>query len=79
MSIELPLPLKVTPLGPVSHPEIPVAITTLIGPRVFRFVIDTGVDFSLAPRRLVQQAGLVWEGPPEVQAISVRVLSSKLL
>ena len=31
----------------------------------YRFLIDTGADFSLAPRRLAQRIGLDWDRLPE--------------
>jgi predicted aspartyl protease len=37
----------------------------------FRFLIDTGADFSVAPRRAAQQVGLVWDALPEAQVIGV--------
>lgn len=67
MSIEFPLEKKQTPLGPVSDPKIPVAVRTLAGYRTYRFLIDTGADFSLGPRRLAQQVGLEWDLLPETQ------------
>jgi hypothetical protein len=44
-----------------QYPIIPVAVKTLDGYRTYRFLIDTGADFSLAPRRLAQQIGLDWD------------------
>jgi predicted aspartyl protease len=71
VSIEFPLPQKHTPLGPVSDPKIPVAVRTTAGYRTYRFLIDTGADFSLAPRRLAQQIGLDWDALPETQVMGV--------
>lgn len=71
MSIEFPLPQKSTPFGPVSDPKIPVAVRTPGGYRTYRFLIDTGADFSLAPRRLAQQIGLDWDALPETQVMGV--------
>ena len=71
MSIEFPLPQKTTAFGPVSDPKIPVAVKTSKGFRTFRFLIDTGADFSLAPRRLAQQVGLNWDVLTPAQVIGV--------
>lgn len=71
VSIEFPLPQKQTPFGPLSDPKIPVAVRTLAGYRTYRFLIDTGADFALAPRRLAQQIGLDWGSLPETQVVGV--------
>jgi predicted aspartyl protease len=71
MSIEFPLSFRLMPLGPVSDPTIPVIVATSAGLRTYRFVIDTGADFSLAPRRLAQQVDLDWDRLRVVQAIGV--------
>ncbi len=71
MSIEFPLAKKQTPFGRISDPKIPVGVRTLAGYRTFRFLIDTGADMSLAPRRLAQQVGLDWGALPEVHVIGV--------
>jgi len=71
VSIEFPLPQKHTPFGPVSDPKIPIAVKTLAGYRTYRFLIDTGADFSLAPRRLAQQIGLDWKALPETRVMGV--------
>jgi len=60
VSIEFPLLRKNTPLGTISDPKIPVGVRTLAGYRTYHFVIDTGADFSVAPKRLARQVGLDW-------------------
>ena len=40
---------------------------TVLGDVTFRFLVDTGADFSLVPRRLAQQTGLDWEGLPAAE------------
>ena len=35
------------------------------------FLLDTGADFSVAPRRLAQQVGLEWTTLPEAQVVGV--------
>jgi hypothetical protein len=59
-SIELPLLQKVTPYGTISDPTIPVLVPTLLGDLEYVFLIDTGADFSLAPRGLADEVGLDW-------------------
>jgi len=71
VSIEFPLPQKLTPFGLVSDPKIPVAVKTLAGYRRYRFLIDTGADFSLAPRLLAEQIGLNWDVCPETWVTGV--------
>lgn len=71
MSIEFPLLQKTTPFGPVSDPKIPIAVKTLAGYRTYRFLIDTGADFCLAPRRLAQQIGVDWDSCPETRVMGV--------
>lgn len=63
-SIEFPLLQKQTPFGMVSDPRIPIIVHTVSGDVTFRFLVDTGADFSLAPRRLAQQTGLEWQALP---------------
>lgn len=70
-SIEFPLLQKITPLGPVSDPKIPVGVRTTAGYRTFQFVIDTGADFSLAPKRLASQIGLDWQTLPETRMVGI--------
>lgn len=79
-SIEFPLLQKDTPFGPVSDPKIPVGLPTAMGLEEFRFLIDTGADFSVAPRRLAALAGLDWDALPNARitgigsdSVSVRI------
>jgi predicted aspartyl protease len=60
--IEFPLRSKRTTFGWVSDPKMPVFIDTRVGRRVYQFLIDTGADFSLAPRSLASDTGLDWAG-----------------
>lgn len=61
MSIEFPLGRKETPFGSISDPKIPVPVRIAAGYAVFRFLIDTGADFSLAPMWLGLQTGADWD------------------
>lgn len=69
MSIEFPLRQKRTPFGLVSDPKIPVWVRLSQGERRYSFLLDTGADFSLAPRRLARQLGLEWESLPDTQVV----------
>lgn len=71
MSIEFPLRQKRTPFGLVSDPKIPVYVRLLQGDRRYYFLLDTGADFSIAPRRLAHQLGLDWAGLRASQVIGV--------
>ena len=71
MSIEFPLRSKLTAFGRVSDPTIPVTVQTPVGERTYMFLLDTGADFSVAPRRLAQQVGLEWTTLPEAQVVGV--------
>jgi len=71
VSIEFPLLRKITPFGPVSDPKIPVAVRTTAGYRMYRFVIDPGADFSVAPDGLARQIGLDWGALPETRMTGV--------
>ena len=66
MSIEFRLPYKATVLGFVGDPRIPVLLRTPTGDRSYDFLLDTGADFSLAPRRLADLLGLTWETLPSI-------------
>ena len=71
MSIEFPLLTKHTPLGPLNDPKIPVRVRTTDGYRTYRFLIDTGADFSLAPARLALEIGHDWAVLPKTRVTGV--------
>jgi predicted aspartyl protease len=71
VSIAFPLREKLTPFGRVSDPTIPVTIQTQAGVRTYRFLLDTGADCAVAPRRLAQQVGLTWAARPPAQMVGV--------
>ena len=71
MSIEFPLLRKQTSFGPISDPKIPVLVRTLAGQVSYRFLVDTGADFSVAPRLLAEQVGLEWTTLPEIRMVGV--------
>ena len=71
MSIAFPLREKLTLFGRVSDPTIPVTIQTQAGVRTYMFLIDTGADCAVVPRRLAQQVGLTWASLPPAQVVGV--------
>jgi predicted aspartyl protease len=71
MSIEFPLRHKQTPFGLISDPKIPVVVRTPTGDRTYYFLIDTGADFAVAPRRVAEQLGLQWATLPEIRVIGI--------
>lgn len=62
--MDFELPFKETSLGRLSDPLVPVMVLTRTGIHEHQFLIDTGSDFSLAPRTLAEHMGLDWEGLP---------------
>ena len=70
-SIEFPLLQKRTPFGLISDPKITVRIKIKGRYRSYRFLLDTGADFALAPRHLAQEIGLRWEALPQTRVIGV--------
>lgn len=71
MAIEFPLGRKQTPFGFISDPKIPVRVRIAAGYVVYRFLIATGADFSLAPRWLGRQVDAPWEALPETRVRGV--------
>ena len=71
MPIEFALPYKQTIFGPVGDPRVLLTARTPLGPRDFRFLIDTGADFSLAPRSLADVLTLNWETLPGADLVGV--------
>lgn len=57
--------------GLISDPKIPLDVRTVAGYVTHRFLIDTGADFSLAPRALAAEVGLQWAALPESRVIGV--------
>ena len=71
MSIEFPLSRRWSPFGPIVDLKIIIEVRTLKGYRGRHFVIDTGADFSVAPRALAQQVGHDWDRLPVVNVSSI--------
>ena len=71
MSTEYLLPRKHTLLGSLVDPSIPVVVRTTAGDFTYRFLIDTGAEFSVAPRRFASEVGLEWASLPEIRVAGV--------
>lgn len=71
MSIEFPLRRRWSPFGPIVEPKILIEVRTVQGYRGRHFLVDTGADFSVAPRGLVQQVGHDWAVLPAVDAAGI--------
>jgi hypothetical protein len=71
VSIELPLQQKLTPVGLASNPTIHVTVRAPTADRIYAFLLDTGTDFSGAPRRLACQTGRDWQMLPKAQVLGV--------
>lgn len=56
--MEFPLSKKVTRLGSVSDPKIPVAILTKFGYQTLNFILDSGADFSMLPKHIAEIIGI---------------------
>ena len=62
--IEFPLPEKRTRYGPLPDPKIPVLVRTRDGYRAYRFLLDTGADFSMVPFSMAEDLGIDVSGCP---------------
>jgi predicted aspartyl protease len=71
--IEFPLGYKQTSFGSLPDPKVPVAVRTHRGWRMYRFLLDTGADFSLAPRRLAEEVGLLWDTLREARVVGIEL------
>jgi predicted aspartyl protease len=71
VSIEFALRQKETPFGWVSDPRIPLRFRTAAGSLTLHFLIDTGADFSVAPRRLAALIGLDWARLPDARITGI--------
>jgi len=40
---------------------------------MYRFLLDTGADFFLAPRRLAEEVGLLWETLREARVVGIEL------
>jgi predicted aspartyl protease len=70
-SFEFPLAYKQTPFGPLSDPRIPLVIRATAGDLTFGFLVDTGADFSVVPRRIADEVGLDWDHLPDATFMGV--------
>lgn len=67
----VPFTGEADPVCRVSDPTIPVTIQTQVGVRTYMFLVDTGADCAVAPRRLAQQLGLIWTSLPPAQVVGI--------
>ena len=66
MRFEFSLREKRTQFGRVSDPKIDLPVKTPAGCRVFRFLVDTGSDFSMLPLTVADELGADVESAPEI-------------
>ena len=71
MSFEFPLAFRRTPFGLLSDPQMPVTVRGPAGDLDHRFLVDTGAEFAVAPRRLADEVGLTWEELLPVRMVGV--------
>ena len=58
MSIEFPLGVLQTALGPVADPTIMLPVKTSAGYEEWRFLLDSGADFTMVPRSAAELLGV---------------------
>jgi predicted aspartyl protease len=58
VSIEYPLTEETTLYGPLLTPHISLEVSTVYGLRPFRFLLDTGAEFTVVPESLAESAGV---------------------
>lgn len=64
MPIEFPLPEKRTRYGLIPDPKITVFVRPRKGYRAYRFLLDTGADFSTVPFSMAEDLGIDVTGCP---------------
>ena len=55
-------------LGPVAHPTIILPVRTAAGYEEWRFVLDSGADFTLVPRSAAELLGVDLSGARKMTA-----------
>jgi hypothetical protein len=71
VSIEFSLSRRRSPFGLIVDPRILVEVKTLAGYRTREFLVDTGAELSVVPRRLAQQVGQDWDSLPTLVATGI--------
>jgi hypothetical protein len=71
VSIEFPLSRKLSHFGPLVDPRILIEDRTIRGFRGYSFLIDTGADISIVPRRLIPEFGFDWNKLPDASIIGI--------
>ena len=64
MLIEFPQREIKTELGVLLDPTLELPVKTPGGYRRFRFLLDSGADFTMMPRSAARQLGLTLKGKP---------------
>lgn len=71
MSIEFPLLRRQSPFGSIVEPRVIAEVRTLAGYRSREFLVDTGADLSVVPRRLINDLGYDWDSLPALAVTGV--------
>jgi predicted aspartyl protease len=71
VSIEFHLRRRQSAFGSIIDPKVLVEVRTLAGYRTRPFLIDTGADLSVVPRRVAPQIGLDWDTLPVLPVTGV--------
>ena len=66
MRIEFPLGEVETAFGPLVDPAIVLPVKTLRGHRPFRFILDSGADFTMVPQAMAARIGADLDAAPEL-------------
>lgn len=66
MSVKFPIPEKISDLGLLIDPVIPVRILTKSGFQSFDFLLDTGADCSMMPGSVASDLGLDLKTLPRI-------------
>jgi hypothetical protein len=69
---------KRTPFGIIREPRIPVEILSPNGPLPFQFLVDTGADFSFAPRNIAELVEHDWERLPATRMVGAELLGAEV-
>ena len=72
MRSEFPLREKQTEFGPLPDPKIVLPVKTSGGYKDFRFLLDTGADFTMLPFTMADELGVDIENAPEVTVTGIK-------
>ena len=71
MSIHYPLSEDLTPYGLLLTPLLPLQVSTLYGWRRFRFLLDSGADYTTVPESLAELIGIDITRCPRAQVFGI--------